>query len=152
MLDTDHGLEIDIEGNENASLISKMKSQGKQKFENVASSVTASVEEKTGDLSKPNYLWMAITFAVGCLFLLAALTSLPFILISPAGFNLYFSLATTSLMLSVSFYHGPKNYIKTLFEKKNIAISTLFILSTLASLSTIFVKAGYLWSIGLVIL
>ena len=152
MLDTDHGLDIDIEGNENASLISKMKAQGKSKLDSVTSSVQKSVEEKTGDLSQPNYLWMAITFAVGCLFLLAALTSLPFILISPGGFNLYFSLATSSLMLSVSFYYGPKNYLKTLFEKKNIAISTLFIVSTLASLSTIFVKAGYLWSIGLVIL
>ena len=32
---------------------------------------------------------MAIFFAIGSLFLLAAFTALPFILISPAGFNLH---------------------------------------------------------------
>ena len=118
----------------------------------MASNVQSKIEEKTGDLNKPNYTWMAIFFGVGCLFMLAAMTALPFILISPAGFNMYFSLSTMCMLISVSFYHGPMNYIKTLFEKKNIMISMLFICSTLASLSTIFTKAGYLWSIGLVIL
>ena len=95
---------------------------------------------------------MAIFFGIGCLFLLAALTALPFILISPAGFNMYFSLASTCMLTSVSFYHGPINYLKQLFSKKNIMVSMLFICSTLASLCTIFHSSGYLWSIGLVIL
>ena len=118
----------------------------------MAQNVQGKIEEKTGDLTKPNYTWMAIFFAIGCLFLLAAFTALPFILISPAGFNMYFSLASTSMLISVSFYYGPMNYAKQLFEKKNLMVSMLFVCSTLASLSTIFVKGGYLWSIGLVIL
>ena len=93
---------------------------------------------------------MGIFFAIGCLFLLAAFTSLPFILISPAGFNMYFSMCSACMLTSVSFYYGPLNYLKTLFEKKNIMISMLYLCSTIASLSTIFIKVGYLYSIGLV--
>ena len=95
---------------------------------------------------------MAIFFAIGSLFLLAAFTALPFILISPAGFNMYFSLSSTCMLISVSFYYGPMVYFKSLFEKEKIMISTLYIVATLASLSTIFIRAGYLWSIGLVII
>ena len=124
----------------------------KTKMTEIGASVQGKIEEKTGDLTKPNYIWMGIFFAIGCLFLLAAFTSLPFILISPAGFNMYFSLFSTSMLISVSFYYGPLNYIKQLFEKKNIMVSMLFVVSTLASLMTIFTKAGYLWSIGLVVL
>ena len=139
-------------GAESSSLITKGQESAPSMKEKLTSGVMNKIEEKTGDLTKPNYTMMAIFFAVGCLFLLAAVTALPFILISPAGFNMYFSLATTCLLVSVSFYYGPLNYLKTLFEKKNLAISCLFLGSTLASLSTIFVKSGYLWSIGLVIL
>ena len=95
---------------------------------------------------------MAIFFAIGSLFLLAAFTALPFIIIKPAGFNMYFSLASACMLISVSFYYGPKVYFKSLFEKEKIIISTLYIVATLASLSTIFTGAGYLWSIGLVII
>ena len=95
---------------------------------------------------------MSIFFAVGCLFLLAAFTSLPFILISPAAFNMYFSLASTCMLVSVSFYYGPLNYLQSLFERKNIMVSTLYIGATMASLSTIIFKTSYLWSIGLVII
>ena len=157
MLDTADDLDIDIEGgSENASLINKAAADAKNKFtvkfEAMSENVQKKVEEKTGDLTKPNYLWMAIFFAVGCLFLLAAFTSLPFILISPAGFNMYFSLASTCMLVSISFYHGPCNYLKQLFEKKNIMISMLYLCATLSSLASIFTGAGYLWSIGLVIL
>ena len=114
--------------------------------------VQKKVEEQTGDLTQPNYLWMGISFAVGCLFLLAAFTSLPFILISPAGFNMYFSLASFSMLTSVSFYYGPINYLKTLFDKKNIMISMLYVGSTIMSLVAIFTGSSYLWAIGLVVL
>lgn len=161
MMDTQKS-DFDSEmGGESASLINKTVTEPKteekkgfvaNKLDQMAETIQKKVESKTGDLTKPNYVWMAIFFAIGCLFLLAAFTSLPFILISPAGFNMYFSLASTSMLISVSFYYGPINYLKTLFDRKNIMISMLFIGSTLASLFTIFSKAGYLWSIGLVIL
>jgi hypothetical protein len=95
---------------------------------------------------------MAIFFAIGCLFLLAAFTALPFILISPASFNMYFSLASSCMLTSVSFYYGPINYMKRLFERQNIVISVLYIVATLASLVAIVRPAGYLWSIGLVVI
>ena len=151
-MDTADDIEIDIEGNESASLIDKTAKKFNVKFESMASDAQKAVEAKTGDLRQPNYVWMSIFFAVGCLFLLAAFTSLPFILISPAAFNMYFSLASTCMLISVSFYYGPLNYIKSLFERKNIMVSTLFIGATLASLSTILFKTSYLWSIGLVII
>ena len=56
------------------------------------------------------------------------------------------------MMISVSFFYGPMVYFKSLFEKDKIMISTLYMVATLASLSTIFTGAGYLWSIGLVII
>ena len=150
------GDDFDTENGENQSLINKagkaVPDSVKTKMGEIGASVQGKIEEKTGDLTKPNYIWMGIFFAVGCLFLLAAFTSLPFILISPAGFNMYFSLFSTCMLISVSFYYGPLNYIKQLFEKKNLMISCLYIFSTLASLMTIFSKAGYLWSIGLVCL
>ena len=148
--------DFDTENGENQSLINKasaaVPANVKAKMTVFGASVKGKIEEKTGDLTKPNYIWMGIFFAIGCLFLLAAFTSLPFILISPAGFNMYFSLFSTSMLISVSFYYGPLNYMKQLFEKKNIMISMLFILSTVLSLMTIFTRAGYLWSIGLVII
>ena len=110
------------------------------------------MEAKTGDLTKPNYLFMAIFFAVGCLFLLAAFTALPFILISPAGFNMYFSMASTCMLISVSFYYGPCNYLKTLFSRKNAMISLLYLCSTFLSLYAIFRGSSYLWTILLVII
>ena len=110
------------------------------------------MEEQTGDLGKPNYFWMAIMFGIGCLFLLAAVTSLPFILISPKGFNMYFSLASASFLTSVSFYYGPLIYLKHLFKKENLLISLLYVGSTFCSIYTIIFGAGYLWSIVLVII
>ena len=95
---------------------------------------------------------MAIFFAAGCLFLLAAVTALPFIIISPAGFNMYFSLASSCLLTSVSFYYGPINYFKSLFEKKNLWISLLYVGSTVASLISIFMGAKYIYAIALAVL
>jgi len=79
--------------------------------------VIEQIESKTGDLSKPNYVWMGIFFACGCLFLLASLSALPFILISPASFNMYFSMASSCMLVSVSFYYGPSVYFKSLLER-----------------------------------
>ena len=121
-------------------------------MENVQENVQKAVEAKTGDLTKPNYLWMTIFFGIGCLFGLAAFTALPFVLFSPGAFNMYFSLCTSSMLIAVSFYYGPINYFKSLFEKQNLPVTLLYIGSTLASLSTIFLGSGYLWSIGLLVL
>ena len=118
----------------------------------MAADAQKAIEEKTGDLTKPNYVWMAVFFGIGVFFLLAALTSLPFIFFAPASFNMYFSFASICLLTSVSFYYGPLNYVKTLFTAENRIISGLYLFSTFMSMWAIFSGAGYLWSIGLVIL
>ena len=110
------------------------------------------IEEKTGDLSQPNYLWMAIFFALGCFFLMAAMTALPFFIISPSGFNTYFSMASTCLMISVAFFYGPCNYLKKLYARENIIISVLYTASTVASLTSMFTHTGYLYSIALAVI
>ena len=112
----------------------------------------SAVKAKTGDLTKPNYLWMTIFFAISCLFGLFAFTALPFILFSPASFNMYFSLCTMSLLITVSFYYGPIIYFKSLFERQNLVITLLYLASNLACISTIFFGASYFYSIGLLIL
>ena len=144
---------------ENESLINRTRDSAKSlgssmgmKLEGVTGEMTKKIEEKTGSLSQPNYLWMAIFFGVGCLFLMAAMTALPFFLLSPSGFNTYFSLASTCMLISVSFFYGPLVYAKKLFQRENLLISIIYSASTIASLSTIFVKAGYLYSIALAIL
>ena len=114
--------------------------------------VTKKIEEKTGSLSQPNYLWMAIFFAIGCLFLMAAMTALPFFLLSPSGFNTYFSLASTCMLVSVSFFYGPLNYIKKLYARENLLISVIYTASTAASLASMFFAYGYLYSIALAII
>jgi hypothetical protein len=118
----------------------------------MAADAQKAIEAKTGDLTKPNYVWMAIFFGIGVFFLLAAFTSLPFILISPASFNMYFSFSSICMLTSVSFYYGPLNYVKTLFSAENRMISGLYLASTFLSIWAIFSGAGYLWSIGLVIM
>ena len=95
---------------------------------------------------------MTIFFGISCLFGLAAFTALPFVLFSPGAFNMYFTLCTASMLIAVSFYYGPLNYFKSLFEKQNRMITLLYIGSTLANLSTIVMGAGYLWSLGLLAL
>uniref|UniRef100_A0A7S3IE43 Vesicle transport protein n=1 Tax=Strombidium inclinatum TaxID=197538 RepID=A0A7S3IE43_9SPIT len=148
-----------MEGAENTSLIEKTtksaqsyKDKLNNKLGSMGESLQTKIEEKTGDLTKPNYFWMGVSFVVGCLFLLAAFTALPFILISPASFNMYFSLSSAAFLTSVSFYYGPLNYLKKLFSRENLMISLLYIGSTLSSIAAIFMGASYLWAIGLVIL
>ena len=95
---------------------------------------------------------MAIFFAIGCFFLMAAMTSLPFFLLSPSGFNIYFSLASTCMLASVSFFYGPLVYIKKLFARENLMISILYTASTIISLCSLIFKMGYMYSIALALL
>ena len=123
-----------------------------KKFETMTEDVSKKIEEKTGSLSQPNYLWMAIFFAIGCFFLMAAMTSLPFFLLSPSGFNIYFSLASSCMLTAVAFFYGPLNYMKKLYAKENLVISILYTASTIVSLCSLVIKMGYLASIGIALL
>ena len=133
--------ECEKETDEGSSLLGNAK----QKYEKKK-------DELEEEYSKPNYMMMFMFFAAGCLFLLASFTSLPFLLFSPAGFNMYFSLASACYLTSVSFYYGPFIYLKRLFcETKNLPISLLYLGSTFASLyCSLFHHIGYFYTLGLI--
>ena len=75
------------------------------------------LDSKTEEYSKPNYMMMALWFAAGCVFLLMSFTALPFLLLAPAGFNMYFSMASACFLISVSFYYGPCVYLGKLCSR-----------------------------------
>ena len=112
------------------------------------------IDTKTEEFSKPNYVMMILFFGAGCLFLLASFTSLPFLLLSPSGFNMYFSMSSLCFLCSVGYYYGPCVYLKKLFgERQNIFISFLYIGSTATALYTsLFYRIGYLYTLGLIII
>ena len=95
---------------------------------------------------------MFVWFSLGCLFLFASLTCLPFVILSPSGFNMYFSLSSFCFITSVSFYHGPCVYLRKLFcDMSTLPISLLYIGSTIGSLyCSFFSKLGYLYTMGLI--
>ena len=106
---------------------------------------------KTEEYSKPNYMMMALWFVAGCVFLLMSFTALPFLLLAPAGFNMYFSMASGCFLIAVSFYYGPCVYLGKLCSRANLPISILYIGSTGASLYfSIFAKIGYLYTLGMI--
>ena len=110
------------------------------------------LEEKTEEYSQPNYTMMFIFFAIGCLFMLAAVTALPFVVFAPAGFNMYMSLSSFCMIVAVSFYHGPCVYLKKLFcDRTMLPISLLYIGSTVGSLyCSLFASIGYFYTLGLI--
>ena len=83
---------------------------------------------------------------------MAAMTSLPFFLLSPSGFNIYFSLASTCMLTAVAFFYGPLIYIKKLYARENLLISILYTASTIISLCSLIIKMGYMYSIALAVL
>ena len=76
---------------------------------------TSQINGKIETYSQPNYFMMLVWFAAGSMFMLASITALPFVMLAPSGFNMYFSLGNLCYLTSVSFYHGPCVYLKTLF-------------------------------------
>ena len=110
------------------------------------------MKETKEEYSKPNYYMMFVFFGLGALFLMASLSSLPFIIIAPSGFNMYFSLASFSFLVSVSFFHGPCVYLqKILFDRSTLPISLLYLVSTMGSLyCSFFTKLGYLYTLGMI--
>lgn len=118
-----------------------------------SASLLGKTKEKIEDTySKPNYFAMFMWFCIGALFLMASLTSLPFLIISPSGFNCYFSMASLSFLISVSYYHGPYVYFKLIFmDKSTIPLTLLYVASTLGSLyCSFFMKIGYFYTLGLI--
>mmetsp|Transcript_37771 Transcript_37771/g.36216 ORF Transcript_37771/g.36216 Transcript_37771/m.36216 type:complete len:116 (+) Transcript_37771:284-631(+) len=91
-------------------------------------------------------------FVVGCLFLLLSLTFLPLIIVSPAKFNLFFSLGSIFIQLSLAFFYGPRTYLQMLFKKENLIISLLYIASVLLAFYSSLIWGNYLSSLLILVI
>ena len=76
---------------------------------------------------------------IGCFLICLSLLMLPLIITSPAKFSMCFGLGSVLVLISFLFYHGTKNYVLKLFEKKRFVITILFICS---------IFLGLIFSIG----
>ena len=81
---------------------------------------------------------------VSGIFLLLSLTFLPLILISPNKFNLFFSLCSFFLQLSMASFKGPLPYLKLLFTPQNLLISALYLGSLCLALYSSLIWGTYL--------
>ena len=98
----------------------------------------------------PDYKVAGVFFIVSVLFFFAAFTALPFILVSPRSFNLYFCFGSIFLQLALAFFYAPMAYIRKLFTQENRVISTIYFFALLIDLYFIWIGAGYLMSVLLV--
>lgn len=90
-------------------------------------------------------------FILGCLFLMLAFTFLPIILISPGKFNLFFSMGSICIQLSLAFYYGPLHYVKEkLLKKENIVISLLYLVSLIFAAYASLFWGSYLTSLFMI--
>ena len=72
--------------------------------------------------------------AMGSLLLCFSIFMIPFIITSPSKFSLCFAFGSSLVLISFLFYHGTKNYILKLFDKKRFTITVLFICSILVGI------------------
>ena len=100
----------------------------------------------------PDYKIAGVFLLFSVLFFFAAFTALPFILISPRSFNLYFCFGSIFLQVALAFFYGPVAYMKKLFVAENKLISVIYMASLVVDLYFIWAGAGYLMTILLVAL
>jgi len=71
---------------------------------------------------------------IGCFLICLSIFMLPLIITSPSKFSMCFALGSILILVSFLFYHGTKNYIMKLFDKKRFIITILFICSIILGL------------------
>ena len=98
----------------------------------------------------PDYKIAGVFLVFSVIFFLAAFTALPFILISPRSFNLYFCFGSIFLQMALAFYYAPMVYLRKLFSTEGRIISVVYILSLMLDLYFIWAGAGYIISLLLV--
>ena len=98
----------------------------------------------------PDYKIATAFLVFAALFFFASITALPFILIAPRQFNLYFCFGSIFLQIALAFFYAPAVYMRKLFSEENRAISGVYIVSLLIDLYFIMAGAGYLLTILLV--
>lgn len=131
---------------ENRSLIKETKEGLFNKADYVKNKVTDVIN--TG----ANYYVAGTCLVIGMLFLLLAFTFLPLILISPAKFNLFFSIGSFFIQMALAFYHGPLAYLKLIFKRENLLISIIYVGTLGLCLYASMFWGTYLSSILLIVL
>ena len=71
---------------------------------------------------------------LGCFLICISLFLLPLIITSPSKFSMCFGLGSIIILISFLFYHGTKNYVMKLFDKKRFIITILFLCSIILGL------------------
>ena len=98
-----------------------------------------------------NTKFALIFLAMSALFFVAAVMSLPMVLLSPASFNLYFCFGSLNLQIALAFWYGPMTYVKEkLFKEGARLVGTIYVASLLLCLYMSISGAGYLLSLLLI--
>ena len=139
-------LDLKVPDMEMQGLMTNVKDGFFTKTNELTSQVTKVIDSGT------NYYAFGAFLMVGCLFLLLSLTFLPLILIAPNKFNLFFSLGSFFIQLSMAFFHGPLKYMQMIFKKENMIISLLYVGSLLFALYSSMIWGTYLSAILVVFL
>jgi hypothetical protein len=137
---------LDLKQEEEDIESESLVSSSKKKIVKITSDANKTLNEATSHprLSQPNYFLFGVFLMVSGIFLLLSLTFLPLILISPNKFNLFFSLCSFFLQLSMASFKGPIPYLKILFTPQNLLISALYLCSLFLAIYSSLIWGTYL--------
>ena len=129
------------------NLAFKNKNESQKNEENIESSQTEEQNQppktckdkmanaiiKKVEVEKNMTIFMSL-LSIGCFLLCISIFLIPLIITAPSKFSMCFGLGSVLILISFLFYHGTKNYIIKLFEKKRFVITILFIRSIIFGL------------------
>ena len=137
---------LDLKQEEEDIESESLVSSSKKKIVKITSEANKTLNEATlhPRFSQPNYFLFGVFLMISGIFLLLSLTFLPLLLISPNKFNLFFSLCSLFLQLSMASFKGPLPYLKLLFTPHNLLISALYLCSLCLALYSSLLWGTYL--------
>ena len=129
------------------NLAFKNKKESQKNDENIVSSQTEEQNQppktckdkmanaiiKKVEVEKNMTIFMSL-LSIGCFLICISIFLIPLIITAPSKFSMCFGLGSVLILISFLFYHGTKNYIIKLFEKKRFVITILFICSIIFGL------------------
>ena len=98
----------------------------------------------------PDYTVAFCFLLFSILFFGMAVTSLPWIIISPKKFNLYFVFGSLFLQVSMAFYNGPVAYLRKIFSGNNCYIMVLYFASLFVNLYMLWEGTGYIMALVMI--
>jgi hypothetical protein len=122
--------DLEAGDNDNASLLSKVKSNIKD-----------TIEVQT------SYKSFFITLAIGLVFIFLSLIFLPLVAISPYKFLFLFSTGSVIIVASFIFIYGTSEYFQMLFSKERFIFTIFYIVSILLGIYSGFIKEYYILSL-----